>query len=480
MSQLILGYTTIGDLLIKQHFTCIDDDNRAVQNKDIELEIPDYQRPYKWKAKHTTQLLNDIMQAMSANREIYRIGTLILHKKKEKTKFDIVDGQQRIITLSLLLHILLSKNPKENLIVQFLEQIPLSNQYTKFNIQNNFLVFKRRIDSMSKDKCDILKKYITDNCQLIIVVTDNQSEAFQFFDSQNARGKELYPHDLLKAYHLREMQNIDVAETEKTVKLWEDMEQQKLAELFGDYIYRIKEWIHGNVPTLLTSENTEKFKGLSHADNYPYASFYKGAFSYAEQINNSNVAFVSGTQKLKPFQLDAPIIAGKPFFEYAKHYFETLKDIQDNSQYFGYFINGNPIVETLDKNYSRGTGNAIARLLFDTAILLYVDRFCAENPTKESLVLLDDFVIYAFIWAYSLRFQRKKLRWQSAHNYILQQSDMQNQCNIYKYIANATSPIELISSLAEKILPITNLNNQQNIDENNYLYWFKKHNFIQG
>lgn len=44
------------------------------------------------------------------------------------------------------------------------------------------------------------------------------SEAFQFFDSQNARGKALYPHDLLKAYHLREMAGVSEEETEKLSK----------------------------------------------------------------------------------------------------------------------------------------------------------------------------------------------------------------------------------------------------------------------
>ena len=37
---------------------------------------------------------------------------------------------------------------------------------------------------------------------MVEVVLQDISEAFQFFDSQNARGKDLEPHDLLKAYHL--------------------------------------------------------------------------------------------------------------------------------------------------------------------------------------------------------------------------------------------------------------------------------------
>ena len=60
----------------------------------------------------------------------------------------------------------------------------------------------------------------------------------------------------------------------------------------------------------------------------------------------------------------------------------------------------NKIVKTLDLKYKNGIGNRITRLLFDTAILLYVDRFCpTERPSKLDLEILDQFVIFAFIWS---------------------------------------------------------------------------------
>lgn len=40
---------------------------------------------------------------------------------------------------------------------------------------------------------------------MVVITVDKISEAFQLFDSQNTRGRALYPHDLLKAYHLREI-----------------------------------------------------------------------------------------------------------------------------------------------------------------------------------------------------------------------------------------------------------------------------------
>jgi hypothetical protein len=111
-------------------------------------------------------------------------------------------------------------------------------------------------------------------------------------------------------------------------------------------------------------------------------------------INQSPLPAVTGTTNLKPFQLNSPIISGKPFFEYTKHYYEILKDVQDNSKYVGYFINDNIIVKTLDlRKYKNGVGNTITRLLFDTSILLYVDRFCPIHPSPADLKMLDQFVV---------------------------------------------------------------------------------------
>lgn len=482
-NNLLLAITKIGDLLIDNKITT-DKDGNSIDS--VKLLIPEYQRPYKWTAKNVNQLLDDIIFAKNENKEIYRVGTLILHK--DEKGFNIVDGQQRVTTFSLLLKALGFDE------LDFLEQEFVNNVYNVFNIVNNYRTLKRRVDNSSTQKKE-LSDYIQKNCELIVVITEDISEAFQFFDSQNARGKKLYPHDLLKAYHLREMNNLDVTEVEKTVKTWEDMSQKALSELFSDYLYRLKEWIKGNKADELTEHNIALFKGVTSADNYPYAQFYKGAYAFAENFNNSQIPFVTGMHSLNAFQLDTPIVAGKPFFDYAKHYFDILADIQNNDKYRGYYINDNEIIRTLNlRKYISGVGNRIARLMLDTAILLYVDRFCPEKPSKSDTEMLDQFVVFAFVWAYSLRAQYQNLGWQSAQNYIMGYSrDVLNSCNMYKIITETDSPIELLSVLSEKILPlspsnipmldkngrskIADLDEQENGIYQNYLHFFVKHNF---
>ena len=501
MSNLILSITTIGDLLLNNRISQ-KEDGKPIDN--VTLTIPEYQRPYKWTARNSIQLLDDIIEAMNNNKEVYRVGTLILHKEQDnkgQERYNIVDGQQRTMTFSLLLYALYElEKPKDRCEIKFLKQQVYENTYSRHNIPNNLNAFRRRTQRNVEEDENIdfirgmkrLRDFIEKQCELIIVITNDVSEAFQFFDSQNARGKALYPHDLLKAYHLREMADIDEAKTEQIVKEWEKIKQHELAAFFGDYLYRIKEWINGNWAYKLDEQNIYKFKGITKKAHTPYAQFYKSAFSYAEFINSSAMPFVSGTRDVNAFQLNTPIIAGKPFFDYTKHYYEILKDIQDNSQYEGFYIKGNEIVETLNKYFNKGVGNRITRLLFDTALLLYVDRFCpATYPTKVDTELFEQFVIFAFIWAYSLRAQYSHLGWQSAQNYILERSSVTNSLNIYKAIVESDTPISLLSMLADKLNPLSKKDifdrvyqkvDDKTIDDPEgeykyYLQFFKKNHF---
>jgi len=483
-ATLKLAVTKIGDLLLNH---TIRQDTEGKPIGPINLLIPPYQRPYKWTAKNAIQLFDDIIEAKNQNKEIYRVGTLILHYDDKKSAYNIVDGQQRTITFSLLLRAL---NNEKSVRIPFLKQQLTIDEHNSRNIPNNFRSFERRIRNISNDtELSELNNYIQNNCELIVVITEDISEAFQFFDSQNARGKKLYPHDLLKAYHLREMNSLDISQTEKIVKDWEDLDQKKLSRLFSDYLYRLKEWIKGNRASELNEYNIYKFKGINGKGNYPYAQFFKGAFAYADMINQSSMPYVSGMHNLKPFQIDTPIIAGKSFFIYAKHYFEILKHIQNNNKYEGYYINDNEIVKTLDLvKYKNGVGNGITRLLFDTAVLLYVDRFCpSERPSPADKEMLEkQFVVYAFIWAYSLRAQYQNLGWQSAQNYIIG-NDLKNSFNIYKLITEADSPVSLLSSLIDQLTPLTSIEikaKHGDLDEEfngvyqEYLHFFKVNKFI--
>ena len=137
-SSLGLAITSVGDLLLNKTITK-NQENKEINS--IDLVIPNYQRPYKWTAKNVIQLLDDIIGAKNYNKETYRVGTLILHYDNIESVYNIVDGQQRIITFSLLLKSFF-KNSEE---IDFLNQSLSDNPYNSHNIPKNFLTLQKQI-----------------------------------------------------------------------------------------------------------------------------------------------------------------------------------------------------------------------------------------------------------------------------------------------------------------------------------------------
>ena len=78
------------------------------------FEIPDYQRPFVWETKNFEQLFDDIKQAVIDNEEKHRnlddyepyfIGSMVM-QTKDKGKYDVIDGQQRLISLAILVAVM--------------------------------------------------------------------------------------------------------------------------------------------------------------------------------------------------------------------------------------------------------------------------------------------------------------------------------------------------------------------------------------
>lgn len=83
----------------------VQDELKITKLKDlftINLTLPSYQRPYSWSVKSTNTLFIDTYEAFKNGINEYRLGSIILHKENPK-KYNIVDGQQRLTTLSILL-----------------------------------------------------------------------------------------------------------------------------------------------------------------------------------------------------------------------------------------------------------------------------------------------------------------------------------------------------------------------------------------
>ena len=226
----------------------------------MDLEIPNFQRPYKWGRKNVLELLTDIETAIN-DYEIYscdftyRIGTVILYKT-ENYRYAIVDGQQRIISLVLLRLCLEESFHCSILQHEFQSKITISNIQNNANFINEW--FSLKGDDIKKKFLDAFDIIL----EVVVICVNKVSEAFHLFDSQNTRGKSLVPHDLLKAYHLREMKD-NPYEMEHAVTKWEAQNTESIRELFETYLFPILNWSQKEKSRTFSVKDIDTYKGIS-------------------------------------------------------------------------------------------------------------------------------------------------------------------------------------------------------------------------
>lgn len=363
------------------------------------LKVPSYQRPYKWAEKNIDDLLTDIENAIDRQKELgalgngdfkYRVGTVLLHNNIEKGSMDIVDGQQRTITFSLLLHYLQnSLNQQSN--TKFVD-LNLENIYTKYNLCKNYAFIKNwfalKDNSFKKRVFDALSNLL----EVVVITVEEETEAFQLFDSQNSRGKALYPHDLLKAYHLREMNN-DLFEMQRVVEDWEEMDKKekngtnRIRNLFEYYLYQIYNWAERSKSKTFTVKDIDTYKGVKQNSTYPYAERTK--------------------RSMPIFQLTEPFIAGKEFFEMVSYYLPLHNYLKKE------VLRQFPEIKNILEKY-RGAGFDHCKNLFNCAVLCYYDRF--KNFDTKAIIKM-------FTWAFMLRVDRISLPYSSMNKYAVGETD---------------------------------------------------------
>lgn len=413
------------------------DQPKIIKVKDLlsneRLQIPSYQRPYKWTEKNVNQLIDDIL--LHKEKSEYRLGTLVVHN--HDSICDIVDGQQRTITLTLIAYAIAQKQNKtteeEKILQSFdpkLLNLSFANDISKANIQNNYKQIERRIEDFDEKSI----YFFLEKCTLVEVVLEEISEAFQFFDSQNSRGKDLEPHDLLKAFHLREMNNFSTEEEcKKAVEKWENLDTTKLSELFSQYLFRIRNWSNGHSASYFSKNEVDVFKGVSPniEENYPFAAMLRIAHFYVEEYNRSYHRSIDKREMTFPFQIDETIINGKRFFEMIEHYQIMIDKVKSKEMSEKY-----PILEMI-KTYegSSHTGDKYIRNLFYCGLIYYIDKFGEKDLSKA--------IDKIFVWAYSLRLKLQAVRLVSIDNFALNKGHSQIQ--LFKKIKNAINPNDILN-----------------------------------
>ena len=355
----------------------------------MNLNIPNFQRPYKWQNRNIVELLDDINTAIDESNKYknfsYRIGTIILYKSSDET-YDVIDGQQRLLSLVMIAYYL------DNRFDCSLLNKSCMTKESRNNLNRNYICIK---DWFTMKSNALKEKFIRafSNCLEVVVITvDKLPCAFQLFDSQNTRGKELDPHDLLKAYHLREMQK-DRYEMFHAVRKWEEFSPESISSLFDIYLFAILNWSK--------KEKTEKFSAK-------YIDYYKGIpdtsdYTYAKRARNANPYF----------QITEPFNSGSDFFEMVSHYLILLDDIEKELS-TEKFRNIKRIIDDNSKYNSKNeiqfysVGFKYAVNLFKCALLCYYDKF--HNFDEQAVKKI-------FTWALMLRVDMENLGFDSINKY---------------------------------------------------------------
>ena len=405
------------------------------------LTIPSYQRPYKWNRKHIRNLFYDLRDAMG--KKEYQIGSVILHEiLHEKEKYlDIVDGQQRLISISLFLHLLDDlenyKGANQLLSAEF-------GEISCYHASENYNEWKNLTQLVGENEAKDICNFLLENCSVSVITMPQKrlSEAFQLFDSQNNRGKSLEPHDLLKAYHLRKQDSED----ERIVEKWEQFVEDKdlsLKELFDKHLFRMRRWSRGETGLTnkrygsylrFTEDFIDDFKGVDLNQNFPYLELYR-------HIENL------------PMSITMPIIDGSKFFEYIESAHGTIKEHKD-------FLNAElgfsdePEGEEKNLAYPEGMLNIYnsskrrylkCHNIFLNICSLFADRFGKDELSTEIVETL-------FIWSYYPRVKSKAIYDATVGKYAAGRSFRQKEAQkLFQLLSHAVTPNDFMIKIDREL-----------------------------
>jgi hypothetical protein len=243
-----------------------------ILSSDYYFEIPYYQRPYSWGLDQVEELIDDLSHFAFQNDTFddlkpYFLGSIVLIKQdKNKPAANVVDGQQRLTTITIILSVLrdmlsdfrdsitkllyeesdpilesdnkfrLEVRPKDRdffnkyiNLVDGISKMPTDGNFsdTQIKFSGNALLMRKKFENIKKIHGEahlkLFTKYLIQKCYLVVVSTSDQESAYRIFSVLNDRGMQLSHADILKAEIIGKIEN---KLQEQYSKKWEDLEEQ--------------------------------------------------------------------------------------------------------------------------------------------------------------------------------------------------------------------------------------------------------------
>jgi uncharacterized protein with ParB-like and HNH nuclease domain len=211
---------------------------------DYVFRIPDYQRPYAWTPEQARELIDDLLGFIEVNpgpvsgMPTYFLGSIVLIKA-DLPSADVVDGQQRLTTLTLLLAAIranVETKLRGNITRRLYEEgdeltgtadrfrLTLRERDSEFfqryvqrdngfgdllkletalsdsqkNLRDNARLFQTRLAVLTDSRRIELASFILQRCYIVVVASSDETSAFRIFAVLNSRGLDLTATDILK------------------------------------------------------------------------------------------------------------------------------------------------------------------------------------------------------------------------------------------------------------------------------------------
>lgn len=250
---------------------------KRIFSADYAFEIPAYQRPYAWELDQTRQLLADLLEEVEKpNSGTYFLGSIVLIKSPGRAQSHVVDGQQRLTTLTILLSIIrdLTSDTKlrfsrAQLVMQLADQDAGVEQGCRLLLRRDDRAFFQKViqeegatlrlpeskflrgsqqrivenahhlrdelRALGEVSRDRLMAFVLQRCFLVVVAVPSPESARRIFTVLNARGLDLTPTDILKASFLDRVKGTEAQSL--AAENWENIEnavgRDGMVELFG-------------------------------------------------------------------------------------------------------------------------------------------------------------------------------------------------------------------------------------------------------
>lgn len=320
-------------------------------NKTQKFVIPFYQRTYDWSKSEIDKLIDDVNRN---TKDEYFLGTIFL--KNKGSSLIIVDGQQRITTLSLMITALNSEVIKSNLSEQ--NKIDLEKNFSilvnkkfDFETKNSFntktllkIIKNQTLDDNDKSSkyylnyLDIFNKFIKfgeninkfyTNLKKVIfsqVIADQEIDEHIMFSQINSTGKKLNAFDLVKNHLFSELAN----------------------EYQGE---EIDDYINDNLNKLYSVSDYLKNSDNSDKELNELVKRFLSYLTYELVNNNENKIYnyyLKTYQKFKENQNNTAYNFFEQFYFFAKIY----KFIYNNEYYNYSFKNELDFLNSTFKTYS--------------------------------------------------------------------------------------------------------------------------------